>query len=197
MSKIDAKARIIRYLTKSDITLNAEEETILARWEHIDFLQRVGTTYEDIVLKHTHKFNISKFTTNNDITASQEVFARSRKLNKRYLAHLHLEEMREDLKKIRDSLFIYDEESKKPIPLSTKEIMALARMHEAMTYQINSLPEDQQVSDVPKPVTIYQLVGVTNMPLLMDVNKALELSEKFINGLPIAEEIRDDDSDDQ
>jgi len=197
MSKTDAKARIIRYLTKSDITLNAEEETILARWEHIDFLQRVGTAYEDIVLKHTHKFNISKFTTNNDITASQEVFARSRKLNKRYLAHLHLEEMREDLKKIRDSLFVYDEETKKPIPLSTKEIMALARMHEAMTYQINSLPEDQQVSDVPKPVTVYQLVGVTNMPQLMDVNKALELSEKFINGLPIAEEIHDDDPDDQ
>lgn len=193
MSKIDAKTRIIRYLTKSDITLTAEEETILARWEHIDLLHRQAISYTDILLKHTLKFNVSKFTTNNDITAAQEVFARSRKLNKRYLAHLHIEQLQDDLKRIREGFFKIDAETGKYETLSHKDVAALARIHEAYTYQINSLPEDQQTPDVPKPVIQYNLVGVNNQPLLMDINTAMELADKFINGLPLAEQIPDDD----
>jgi len=193
MSKIDAKTRIIRYLTKSDITLTAEEETILARWEHIDLLHRQALSYTDILLKHTLKFNVSKFTTNNDITAAQEVFARSRKLNKRYLAHLHIEQLQDDLKRIREGFFKIDAETGKYETLSHKDVAALARIHEAYTYQINSLPEDQQTPDVPKPVIQYNLVGVNNQPLLMDINTAMELADKFINGLPLAEQIPDDD----
>jgi hypothetical protein len=104
-NKKDAKSRIVRFLTKTDITLNSEEEKILARWEKADFLMRQGMAYADIILKLTGDFQISKFTADNDISSAQEVFARSRKLNKRYLAHLHLEDIMQDLKLIRKKLF--------------------------------------------------------------------------------------------
>lgn len=197
MSKNDAKTRIIRYLTKSDITLNGEEEAILMRWEHIDLLQRQGHEYADILLKHTLKFSVSKFTTNSDITNAQEVFGRSRQLNKRYLAHLHLEDLQQDLKRIRSSMFKVDEETKTLYPLDAKEIAALAKMHEAYTRQINCLPDDVHAADVPKPVIIYKLVGIDgnpiSNPLIMEINQAMLLADKFINGLPIAEEIPDND----
>jgi len=199
MSKNDAKTRIIRYLTKSDITLTGEEETILARWEHIDFLSRQGTEYADILLKHTLKFSVSKFTTNSDISNSQEVFGRSRQLNKRYLAHLHLEDLQQDLKRIRGEMFKVDEKTKTMWPLDAKEIAALAKMHEAYTRQINSLPDDIHPADVPKPVIIYKLVGIDgnaiSQPLIMDIDKAMLLADKFINGLPIAEQLPIDDED--
>jgi transcriptional regulator with XRE-family HTH domain len=188
-NKKDAKSRIVRFLTKTDITLNSEEEKILARWEKADFLMRQGMAYTDIILKLTGDFQISKFTADNDISSAQEVFARSRKLNKRYLAHLHLEDIMQDLKLIRKKLFKL-ENGEQTIP-DEKEMMALAKLHDSYTRQLNAIPDDIQHSDVQKPVIIFELAGAP-VEVPMDVAKAWLLSEKFIQDLPEAETLPDE-----
>jgi transcriptional regulator with XRE-family HTH domain len=188
-NKKDAKSRIVRFLTKTDITLNSEEEKILARWEKADFLMRQGMAYADIILKLTGDFQISKFTADNDISSAQEVFARSRKLNKRYLAHLHLEDIMQDLKLIRKKLFKL-ENGEQTIP-DEKEMMALAKLHDSYTRQLNAIPDDIQHSDVQKPVIIFELAGAP-VEVPMDVAKAWLLSEKFIQDLPEAETLPDE-----
>jgi hypothetical protein len=188
-NKKDAKSRIVRFLTKTDITLNSEEEKILARWEKADFLMRQGMAYTDIILKLTGDFQISKFTADNDISSAQEVFARSRKLNKRYLAHLHLEDIMQDLKLIRKKLFQISE-GQQCIP-DEKEMMALAKLHDSYTRQLNAIPDDIQHSDVQKPVIIFELAGAP-VEVPMDVAKAWLLSEKFIQDLPEAETLPDE-----
>ncbi len=175
MSKNNAKDRIVRYLTKADITLASDEELILKRWEHIDHLMRQKLPYVDILLKHTAKFNISKFTADKDLTDTQEVFARSRKLNKRYLAHLHIEDIQQDLSIIRKKLLDPD------YPLDAKEIAALGKLHDSLTYQLNSLPDDAQITDVPRPVIIYDLVGISNQPTPMNIEDALKMADKLLN----------------
>lgn len=181
-AKAELKQRIIRFLTKSDIVLTSEEEKILARWEHADFLMRQNVEVSDIILKHTLKFGISKFTADNDIYAAQEVFARSRKINKKYVGHLHLQDLQSDLTRIRKKMFKHDDGTER-MP-DEKEIVALAKMHDSYTKQLGLLPEDNDVSEAPKPIIIYELAGAAGA-LPMDITAALKLADKMISSSSI------------
>lgn len=191
--KQDLKQRIIRFLTKSDIVLNSEEEKILARWEHVDHLMRQNMQVSDIVLKHTHKYGVSKFTADNDIYSAQEVFARSRKINKKYVAHLHLQDIQSDLTRIRRRMFLIEGEERTP---DEKEIIALSKLHDSFTKQLSQIPEDIDMSEAPRPVIIYELKG-TPMALPMDITQALLLADKLISNASIEDIDHEDVSEDE
>jgi hypothetical protein len=70
-------------------------------------------------------------------------------------------------------------------------MMALAKLHDSYTRQLNAIPDDIQHSDVQKPVIIFELAGAP-VEVPMDVAKAWLLSEKFIQDLPEAETLPDE-----
>jgi hypothetical protein len=173
MSKNTAKERILRYLTKADITLNSEEELILKRWESVDHLMRAKMAYADIILKHTGRFNISKFTADLDISNAQEIFARSRKLNKRYLAHLHLEDIQQDLKNARAKIMTHEY-------IDAKELTALAQLYNAYTKLLQALPDDQNIVDPAKPVIVFELLSLPGQAQLLDIKTAILEADKLL-----------------
>lgn len=190
MSKTNAKERIIRYLTKADITLNSDEELILKRWESVDHMMRAKMDYQDIILKHTAKFNISKFTADLDISNAQDIFARSRNLNKRYLAHLLLEDLQQDLKNARAKIMTGEF-------IDAKELSALSRLYDSYTKVLQALPDDLNIVDPAKPVIVYELVSLPGQAQLLDIQTALleadRLLGNFIEDIP-HEIVKPDDS---
>ena len=190
--KNDAKSRLIRFLTKSDIVLTGEEEKILTRWEYADRLMRQRTFgTEAIRIKIQQEFGVSRFTADNDIFSAQEIFAKTRQLNKKYIAHLHLEDIQTDIRRIRQRW--YENGS---IP-DNKEISALAKLHDSYTRQLDNLPDETPQQDVQRPIIIFELVGAQDLKMPMDVDRALKLADRFINNLPIldVEESSPDESE--
>lgn len=176
------KSRIIRFLTKGNITLTSNEEKALACWEDIDHHLRCGIEYPDILLKITLKWGISRTTFNAYYSNTQEVFSRSRRLNKKYHIHLQAELMEQDIRKYRKSIFEYqDPKTKEIIPVSpdAKDMMALAKLYDARAKLLSQLPDESEIVEIPKPVTIYQLPGEDVLQLPMSIEKALALTDKL------------------
>lgn len=194
--KNDARTRIIRYLTKSDITLTSDEESILARWEMADLLMRTGTRDEDIILKVTVRFGVSKHTAQNDIFAAHEVFGKSRQINRNYLSHLHLQDISEDLKRYRKHVFETKDKKGQFLPPTEKEMLALSRMHDAYTRQLRDIPQEIQPINVDRPNIIFQLVTKEDQAQLqapMDIMQAMRLSYNFLNKTEEAEIVPPDE----
>lgn len=153
---------ILRFMTRDDITLSAEEERILNRWIYCDSLMRSKQyTDEQIIQKMIDAYQVSVFTANNDINYAQDLFAKSRRLNKKYLIHHHLQRIDEDLERIRKSLFkVIKGEDGAPDyypSIDAKEMAALAKLHETYTYTLNSIPEELQKSILPPPIFQFLL----------------------------------------
>src|SRR5687768_16215763 len=104
--KQDAFNRILRWYTKTDITLTAAEEGILTRWLHADAKFRDGFCNDEIVAEIVEQFSVSKFTAQKDVDNAQQLFARCRQISKKYLLHLHSENINKDLQKIRKDFFL-------------------------------------------------------------------------------------------
>lgn len=193
--KNDAKSRIIRYLTKSDITLTSDEERMLARWEMADLLMRTSTRDEDIILKITARFDVSKFTAQNDIFAAQEIFGKSRQINRNYLSHLHLQDIGEDIRRYRKHVFETKDKKGNTLPPTDKEMLALSKMHDSYTRQLRDIPEEIQQLDVERPNIINQLVikEGQELPALMNIMQALRMSDAFLNKTEEAEIVPPDE----
>ncbi len=174
----DFKTSIIRYLTdESPGALSSEEEKVLARWEHADFLLRQHLEWNDIILKIIAKFSVSKFTAENDIANAQEVFARSRRLNKKYIVHLNLQRIEKFIAFVEKKLFADDE-----LP-DAKTIAAVAKLYETHTYTANSIPAEVVKTSLPPPVMNFYLVNRATLTQPMSVEEAIREADNLITDI--------------
>lgn len=183
--KRDFKSKIIRFLTSEDPDpLLSEEELVLDRWEFADLQMRLRKDYGSVIKLLMDKYHISQFTANNDYFTAQEVFATSRKLNKKYLLHYHIEDIRADLVKFRNTLYKYFDEGekkeKKRIP-SDKEIIALSKLNDSLVYALNSLPETAVAKDIPRPIFIFSLPDGQTMPGRIPLTDAIKMADELID----------------
>lgn len=179
-----AKERLKAYLVGDDIRLTPDEIVILTRWEKADLLMRQVTPFDDAIKQMVERFNVSRFTAQNDIYAAMEIFAAARKVNKRYLLYLKYDRQMADLEAFRKTLY----DGKKFIG-SQKDVMALAKLEEAATYTLNSMPvEVEKKPFAPTKVTL-NLVKQDSLPMQMSLPEALRLADEYIKNLPELEEI--------
>jgi len=171
-----AKERIRRWLTEGDIVLQPDEITILQRLEFADRLMSQGITVTGLLRKQImDEFGVSQSTADGDIFNAQEIFGESRKINKRYLGHLHLQDIHADLTRIRKKLF-----EDKNIP-DQKEMQALARLHDSYTYQLNSLPDTDPPPAVKRPIFVFMLPQGHAPKAPMELTDAMAKADEFIN----------------
>lgn len=175
-----AKERIKRFLTDADITLTGDEVSIMQRWEFADRLMMQGNSITSLLRQRImDEFSVSVTTADNDIFAAQEVFGEARKINKRYLSHLHLQDIHADLVRIRKQLF-KGEGDRAKIP-DHREMQALAKLHDAYTYQLNSLPDTDPPPVVKRPIFMFSMVDGAAPTAPMALEDALKLSDEYIN----------------
>lgn len=178
--KQDAFHRILRWYTKSDITLTAAEEAILSRWIHVDALLRDGSKgFEEMVADVELNFGVSKFTAQKDIDSTQQLFSRCRQVSKKYLLQVHQENIARDLHKIRKNLFTFTDEDgkteeRKP---DDKEIAALAKLNDSYTKAVTALPDDVIDDPLPPPKFIFQLAPGQKIEVGMSYEDAVKLAD--------------------
>lgn len=180
--KKDAFNRIVRWYSKSDITLTPDEEHILARWCHVDARWREGMDEQAIVDDLKEKFGISSFTAQRDIGHAQQLFARVKQVSKKYLLDLHRQNIERDLMKVRKQLWEpCVDETGKSIPRNPddKEISALARLNDSYTKAVVALPDDQQDDPLPPPKFIFQLAPGQKIEVDMGYEDAAALADSI------------------
>jgi molybdopterin converting factor small subunit len=183
--KQDAFTRIVRWYSKSDITLLANEEAILNRWIYCDALMREGSkAYEEMVADVEEKFGVSKFTARKDIDSAMQLFARVRNISKKYLLHIHAENINHDLQKIRKRLFTYTDKktgkTEEQIP-DDKNIGALAKLNDSYTKAIVALPDEQNEDPLPPPKFIFQLAPGQTIEVGMSYDDAAKLADEIVD----------------
>jgi hypothetical protein len=187
--KRDFKTRIIRFLTEVEpAPLTSDEETVLARWESADRLMREKRTDEFIINHLKVTYGVSTTTAHNDLYSAMDVFGKARKLNKSYLLHHHLGRIDQMIEKIRRKWEEKSEGDKEYYP-TEKEIAAVARLNDAYTYALNSMPEQRDRASMPPPVMIFKGIKGTTVATGMSVEDALTYADEIING-----KLPDDDS---
>lgn len=181
----DAKTRIGKFLAGEKILLSSEEEKILARWETVnELLIAKQKTWLQIRDHIAATFSVSRFTAENDICNAQDVYGANRKINKRFLLHLHLDRMDKDIERIREGLFFVEDDElqiKKNRTPNAKEIAALARLNEAYTYTLNSVPEDSDRTKLPPPIYVFKLPDGVSITQPMTVQAAMAAADEYID----------------
>ncbi len=188
--KREAFVAIRRFMMDGDVTLREEEEKILNRWIYVDALLKSKEHNEDAMIKKIvadHK--VSVYTARNDIQYTQRLFGDSRKVNKKYLIHLHLDRIDRDIQMIRSELF-KKTKGHQSIP-DAKEIAALAKLEEVYTYTLNSIPDDILEDKQPPPIFQFILAPgqVIERPMLLEdaLKKADEILKLNDDGIYEAE----------
>lgn len=180
----DAKTRIGKFLAGEPLLLNSEEEKILARWESAnELLIAKEMTWVQIRDHIAATFKVSRFTAENDISNAQEVYGANRKINKRFLLHLHLDRMDRDIERIREGLF-FREDDVKGVKFNrnpdAKEIAALARLSEAYTYTLNSIPDTSDRTKLPPPIYVFKLPDGVSITQPMSIEAAMQAADEYI-----------------
>lgn len=178
-----------------DITLTADEIATLARWEKADLLYRQGIPFADIIKALTEPpHSVTSFKAQNDLFSAMDVFAAARKVNKKYLMFLKYQRQEQDIERYRKSIFektYIDEVTKKefPLPPTDKEIMALAKLEDAATYTLNSLPQEQEKQPFVPTRVILNLVPEDQIPMELPLHETLKLADTYLKALPELEAI--------
>jgi hypothetical protein len=171
----DAKTRITKYLTDGDVTLSAAEESILMRWEHCDLLMRQKKlTYDEMVERIALRYAVSKYTAQSDFAAAQEVFALSRKANKKYLLHLHAQRIDKVIEQYVSKVV---GENLNP---DSKEVLAIARLSDSYTKAIEAMPSDHSGKETPPPILLFNLVKGDQIVSTIDPIDALSMAKRMV-----------------
>lgn len=182
--KQDSYSLILRFMTKADITLSAQDEGILGRWIYCDVLMRTKKySEEDVIDKVVNHYKVSTFTARNDIYFTQRLFAKTRLIQKKYLIAQHLERIDLDIEKVRKHLLteVTDEESgKKYLNVDAKELVALAKLHEVYTYTLNSIGDDIERTPLPPPIFQFTLPPGIDFKKPLDTKTALEQADEYM-----------------
>lgn len=181
--KREAFVAIRRFMCDGDITLRQDEEEILNRWIYADALLRAKEKDEDAMIRDiADKFGISPTTARTDIANAQRLFADARKLNKKYLIHLHLQRIDEDIQKIRKRLFkanTIDGKEIDSVP-DAKETASLAKLFETYTYTLNSIPDETILDKTPPPVFQFILAPGQIIEKPMDADEAMRKADEIL-----------------
>lgn len=184
IGKNDAKTRLRKFLEGQAIELTSEEEKILSRWQFAnDLLEKKQHEWSDIRDKIVDQFKVSRFTAENDIVNTQDVFGTNRKINKRFLIHLHLDRIDRDIERLRKGMFFETDPKtgvvKEVIP-DAKMVGALEKLYEAYTYAINSAPVDDDRTKLPPPIYMFNLPDGVKLPV-PDIALLLKAADEFID----------------
>jgi len=197
--KRPAMVAIRKFMVDGDIKLHVEEEATLNRWIYCDALLKSKEKNEDEIIKDLcEKFNTTSFTARQDIVNTQKLFADARKLNKKYLIHLHLQRIDEDIQKLRKSFFqevTFNGKPTQKVP-DAKELAAYAKLMEAYTYTLNSIPEDAQSDKLPPPIFQFVLAPGQVIEKPLNIEDALSKADSILlketpEGVYIQEEEED------
>lgn len=174
------KEKVIAFLTQQEVELNAEEERMLARWEAADRLIQEKLPFPQIVERLSSEHSISRFTAQNDIFTAQEIFGQARKMDKRYLLFLKYQRQEADLERIRKKMFNLAPKDPNDTDwrIDAKELQALAKLEEAITYTLNSIPQEAAPAVIKQPVMLFNTVNNFSTP--MNVQEAIDEADKMI-----------------
>lgn len=178
----DSKSRIIKFLLQEPVELKAEDEKILARWEAADKLLQEELSFKEICDQLVETFAISRFTAQSDVFSAQEVFGRARHLDKAYVMFLHLETLQADYRRIRHKLNNMDSEDPKirgKFTGDAKDITALAKIAEAITYTLNSIPTEVTAPPAKQPVFLFNFAS-PNQQAPMPLDAAMQEADAII-----------------
>jgi predicted O-linked N-acetylglucosamine transferase (SPINDLY family) len=190
-----AKERIKAFLLGDQVILNSEEVTILARWEKADLMYRTGHPYDEIIKALTEApYSVSRFTAQNDLHTCMELFAAARKVNKKYILYLKYERQMQDIEKYRKMIYNKEEwiealQKFVTMPPDHKEMMALAKLEEAATYTLNSLPSDPEKAPSMPTKVVLNLVQGEQIMEEMPLHEVLKLADSYMQSLPVLEVI--------
>lgn len=180
----DAYTAIQRFMTEGGVTLKADEEKILNRWIYVDGLLKAKELDEDGMIKAiVANYHISEWTARTDISNTQKLFANARKVNKRYLIHHHLERMDKDIQYIRQRMFskIKDDDGTEYEPsIDAKELAAYAKMMEAYTYALNSVPDETVADKQPPPIFQFILAPGQMLDKPLELDDAIRMADELI-----------------
>lgn len=183
--KKDAFSRIVRFMTKADITLQSDEELILDRWIYCDVLLRQGVKlHDEIVQDLCATFSISKFTALNDINQTQRLFERARQASKKYLGHLHIERINQDITRLRSvyfSTYTDKEGNQRETFPDEKEAAALAKFYDTYTKALEALPDEEVADKQPPPLFIFNLAPGQSVGELPEIEDAMAEADRIIN----------------
>lgn len=179
----NVKDRIVRYKTVGDIILTSDEELILLRWEYCDQLMRTHHTYTQVCDAIREKFGVSRHTADKDWAATQDVFAKSRSLNKKYEGALHLDRLKKMINFYESKIYELDEEGKPLVrDKQLKDIGAvLAKLYDSYTYQLNSIPSDTVNGKTIVPTMIMRMVNNNYYTPPMSAADALKAAANYID----------------
>jgi hypothetical protein len=173
-------------LSGEDILLNSEEEHILSRWEFASKRLEEKMPWNELRQALVDEYAISRYTAENDIAAAQEIFGRTRRISKRFLLHLQLERLDQDIEKYRKSIFTtIDKETGAVTERNPdeKEMAALARMHDVYVKALDAIPEDISKTKMPPPVFVFQLPEGQTLQPTMSFADAMKAAEELIEDL--------------
>lgn len=190
-SKKDARSRIEKMLSGEDVILTSEEEGILKRWEFCSKHLENKMPWTELRQALVDEFGVSRFTAENDIAAAQEIFGRTRRISKRFLLHLQIERLDQDIEKYRKAIFTQEIEGTgaiiQRIP-DDKEMYSLARMHDVYIKALSAIPEDISKTKMPPPVFVFQLPEGQTLTPSMSFADAMAAAEDMIEDLNISED---------
>lgn len=179
--KRDAFTAIRAYMLGDETELRLEEEAILNRWIYVDtMLRRKDKDEAEQIAELIEKFNIKSHTARNDIYAAQRLFADARRLVKKYLIHLHLERIDQDIQRYRKLVFQKDEKTGKDIAPDPKDVSALAKLQETYTYTLNSMPDVEAHAKTPPPKMMFLLAPGQTISAPLDLETAMKNADAII-----------------
>jgi len=167
--KNDVEA-VIAHLLDENQKLTAAQDLLCTRLLYADTMVRKREkTFDDIVKDITEKFGVSNYRAEQDIYDAQRVFTKTRKISKAYVLHYHIQSIELQIKKCEDA----------------KQFKLLPKLYDALTYALNSLPEDNDKGQPPPATLVFQFNGqlpVEQKPLSEVLKDTDELLKAPVHG---------------
>lgn len=179
--KREAFKAIRAYMLGDETQLRVEEEAILNRWIYCDtMIRRKDKDESGQIEELKEKFSIKAHTARNDIYAAQRLFADARRIVKKYLIHLHLERIDQDIQRYREMVFRKDKETGEYYAADPKDISALAKLQETYTYTLNSMPDIEKEPKAIPPKMVFLLAPGQTINAPLDMETAMKNADAMI-----------------
>jgi len=156
--------RILRFMNEGDITLTADEEQILHRWNYCYKLQlQRKYTSRHIAEKIKAVYDVSIYTANNDVYNAQALFGGSIKTNKKFLLHHHAE-----------NILLLIEQYKTDKAL----VHLIPKLLDSYTKAIVAIPDEINKDKTPPPVMLFAIIPGQSVSMTEDVQSAISRLKK-------------------
>jgi hypothetical protein len=134
---------VTRYFLKGDIALNTEQELLLQRLTFTDDKIRSRKyTRDEIIAFIVGRFKVTQWRAEQDITDTHRLFGATRKISKTYVLAQHIENIERQIH----------------MATEARRLDLLPKLNDALTYALNSLPEEGKDYDQPP----FKIVFINN-----------------------------------